>query len=341
MMDWTDRHFRYLARLLSRHARLYTEMVTTGALLHGDTERFLRFNPEEHPLALQLGGSNPDELAACARMAETWGYDEVNLNVGCPSDRVQNNRIGACLMGDAPVVADCLRAMRDETSLPVTIKHRIGIDEFDSEAFLQDFVGRIAEVGVEVFIVHARIALLQGLSPKENREVPPLKYAWVQRLKQVYPHLTIVINGGITTLQECQEHLQALDGVMLGREIYQNPWLLQGVDQALFGALAPTVASRLDAAEAYLRYIERQHALGVPVWAMARHALGLFHGQPGGRQYRRHLSERAVRRDASPAEFAAALSFTIHQRHLAPGVAPHAVAPVSDPDRHPPPQESQ
>lgn len=310
MMDWTDRHFRYLARLLSRHTRLYTEMVTTGALIHGDPNRFLPFNPEEHPLALQLGGSDPMELATCSRLAESWGYDEVNLNVGCPSDRVQNNRIGACLMGDARHVADCLKAMQDATRLPVTIKHRIGIDDLDSEAFLQDFVGQIAEVGVQVFIVHARIALLQGLSPKENREIPPLKYAWVHRLKQVFPDRTIVINGGITTLPQCQEHLEALDGVMLGREIYQNPWILQGVDERLFGESEPTLSQRQEAGEAYLRYIERQHAEGVPVWAMARHALGLFHGQPGGRQYRRHLSESAVKRNATPEVFAQALALT-------------------------------
>jgi tRNA-dihydrouridine synthase A len=306
MMDWTDRHFRYLCRLLSKNALLYTEMVTSGAIIHGDRDRFLAFNPEEHPVALQLGGSNPQDLANCSRLAEQYGYDEVNLNVGCPSDRVQNNLIGACLMAHPALVTECLAEMRSATRLPVTIKHRIGVDHFDSEDYLQDFVGRVAESGVSSFIVHARIAILKGLSPKENREVPPLKYEWVYNLKKAFPHLTISINGGITDLEQCQTHLKHLDGVMLGRAAYQTPWLLSAADEKLFGAAA-SADTRLSTAHAYARYIEAQHAAGVPVWAMARHALGLFHAQPGGRAYRRILSENAVKRDASPSVFSSAL----------------------------------
>lgn len=312
MMDWSDQHFRYLCRLLSRHTLLYTEMVTTGAIVHGDAERFLAYNSEEHPLALQLGGSNANELAQCAKLAEQYDYDEVNLNVGCPSDRVQNNMIGACLMAHPALVRDCLAAMRDACDIPVTIKHRIGIDELDSEQYLQDFVETVAECGVDTFIVHARIAILQGLSPKENREVPPLKYDWVYRLKERYPQFNIIINGGIATLDDCLPHLDKVDGVMLGRAIYHQPWLLSEVDRRLFGvaeeAIPPAARSRVAAAEAYLAYIERRHAEGVPVWAMARHALNLFHAQKGGRAYRRHLSTHAVRRDAAPGVFAEAIS---------------------------------
>ena len=308
MMEWTDTHFRYLARLLSKRTLLYTEMVTTGAILHGDRDRFLAYNQEEHPIALQLGGSNPDELARCAALAAEYGYDEVNLNVGCPSDRVQNNMIGACLMAHPSLVKDCLSAMRSASTVPVTIKHRIGIDHLDSEAYLQDFVGQVAESGATTFIVHARIAILKGLSPKENREVPPLKYAWVYRLKDHFPDLTIIINGGITELADGQTHLQHVDGVMLGRAAYHNPYLLAEVDRDIFGEPHSDIPTRRTIAEAYGHYIERRHAEGVPVWAMARHALNLFHAQPGGRAYRRHLSENGIKKDTRPSVFFDALA---------------------------------
>ena len=310
MMEWTDTHFRYLARLLSKRTLLYTEMVTTGAILHGDRDRFLAYNTEEHPIALQLGGSNPDELARCATLAAEYGYDEINLNVGCPSDRVQNNMIGACLMAHPSLVKDCLSAMRSASTVPVTIKHRIGIDHLDSEAYLQDFVGQVAESGVTTFIVHARIAILKGLSPKENREIPPLKYEWVYRLKQHFPDLTFIINGGITEIAECQAHLKQVDGVMLGRAAYHNPYLLAEVDRDIFGEAHKDIPTRLDIANAYGCYIARRHAEGVPVWAMARHALNLFHGQKGGRAFRRHLSTHGIKRDAMPSVFAEAVAHT-------------------------------
>lgn len=294
MMDWTTRHYRYLARILSRRALLYTEMVTTGALIHGDTERFLRHDPAEYPLALQLGGSDPDELARCAALAEQAGFSEVNLNVGCPSDRVQNNLIGACLMAHPERVAEGVRAMMAATSLPVTVKHRIGINGRESWQDLCDFIDTVAAAGCRTFIVHARIAILEGLSPKENREVPPLKYSWVYDLKARYPELEIIINGGIKTLQECHQHLEHLDGVMVGREAYQNPWLLASVDSELFGEAAPVV-SRQQALQAMVPFIEEELSQGVYLNHITRHILGLFHGQPGGRQFRRHLSENAHR----------------------------------------------
>ena len=239
MMDWTDRHCRYLHRLITRHALLYTEMVTTGALLHGDQPRHLDFNEEEHPVALQLGGSEPADLAACAKLAERWGYDEVNLNCGCPSERVQRGAFGACLMAEPELVADGVKAMRDAVSIPVTVKHRIGIDKIESYDFVRDFVGRIAEAGCEVFIVHARNAWLKGLSPKENREVPPLRYALVHQLKREFPHLTIVINGGLKTDDEIAEQLQHVDGVMVGRQAYHEPWQMAGWDERFFGTPGP------------------------------------------------------------------------------------------------------
>lgn len=294
MMDWTTPHFRYLARLLSRRALLYTEMVTTGALIHGDTERFLRHNAEEYPLALQLGGSNPEELAHCAGLAEQFGFDEVNLNVGCPSDRVQNNMIGACLMGHPEKVAEGVRAMMAATSLPVTVKHRIGIDGRESWDDLCHFIETVAEAGCRTFIVHARIAVLDGLSPKENRDIPPLKYSWVYDLKARYPELEIIINGGIKTFGECHGHLNHTDGVMLGREAYQNPWLLAGVDSEFFGEPGP-VATRHDALRAMLPFIQEELDRGVYLTHITRHIMGLFHGQPGGRQFRRHISENAHR----------------------------------------------
>ena len=289
MMDWTDRHCRYFLRQLSSRALLYTEMVTTGALLHGDARRFLRYHEDEHPLALQLGGSNPDELAACARLAEEHGYDEVNLNVGCPSDRVQNNMIGACLMGHPQLVADCVKAMQDSVGLPVTVKHRIGINGRDSYAELCDFVGTLHEAGCTSFTVHARIAILEGLSPKENREVPPLRYEVAAQLKQDFPDLEIVLNGGIKTLEECQQHLQTFDGVMLGREAYHNPYLLAHVDQQLF-ALERPVISRADALQRMQPYIEKHLAEGGAMHHVTRHVLGLAQGFPGARRFRQLLS---------------------------------------------------
>lgn len=294
MMEWSDRHCRYLWRLLSRHAFLYTEMVTTGAILNGNRERFLDFDACEHPLALQLGGSNPDELAQCARIAETWGYDEVNLNCGCPSDRVQNNMIGAILMAHPQRVADCIKAMQDATSLPVTVKNRIGIDDMEDYAGLTGFIETVAATGCKTFIVHARKAWLQGLSPKENREIPPLCYDMVYRLKQDYPELEILINGGIKTLAQVSEHLQHTDGVMVGREAYHNPWLLAEVDSQVYGD-TPLLASRLEIAQQYMRYITEQMQSGARLNHMTRHMLGLFQGEPGARLFRRHISENATR----------------------------------------------
>ena len=289
MMDWTDRHCRFFLRQLSRHALLYTEMVTTGALINGDAERFLRHDEVEYPLALQLGGSVPADLAACARMAEAAGYDEVNLNVGCPSDRVQNNLIGACLMGQPALVADCVKAMRDAVGIEVTVKHRIGINGRDSYAELCDFVGQVREAGCRSFTVHARIAILEGLSPKENREVPPLRYDVVARLKEDFPDLEIILNGGIKTLEECETHLQRFDGVMLGREAYHNPYLLAQVDARLFGSHEPIVG-RAEALRRMRPYIQRHLAAGGAMHHVTRHVLGLGQGFPGARRFRQLLS---------------------------------------------------
>ncbi|WP_416399397.1 tRNA dihydrouridine(20/20a) synthase DusA [Allohahella sp. A8] len=310
MMDWTDRHYRYFARLLNREVVLYTEMVTTGALIHGDTDRFLAYDPSEHPLVLQLGGSNPEELAQCARMAQQRGYDAVNLNVGCPSDRVQNNMIGACLMAHPQLVRDCLNAMREAVDIPVTIKHRIGIDDQDGEDSLHHFVDTVSGSGCSTFVVHARKALLQGLSPKQNREVPPLIYERVYRLKAAFPELDIIINGGIDSTQASLEHLQHVDGVMIGRAAYQTPWLLAELPGGLAHDVSegPTdIERRLQVARQFLDYVEREHAEGTRVWAMLRHILGLFHAQKGGRVFRRVLSTEAVRPGTSPAVFARAI----------------------------------
>jgi tRNA-dihydrouridine synthase A len=298
MMDWTDRHCRFIWRRLSRHARLYTEMVTTGALIHGDRDRFLRFDPSEAPLALQLGGSEPADLARCAAWAAERGFDEVNLNCGCPSDRVQNGAFGACLMADPERVRDCVTAMRDSCDLPVTVKHRIGIDTMESYAEFLDFVSTVANGGCEVFIVHARKAWLQGLSPKENREIPPLNYPWVYRLKAERPDLTIVLNGGIESIDECAAHLQHIDGVMVGRAAYHNPWLLADVDPRLFSTPAPC-ASRDALLEALMPYVERELAAGTRLNQITRHLLGLYQQVPGARRYRRLLSEQAHREGAS------------------------------------------
>ena len=297
MMDWSDRHCRFFWRLLSRRARLYTEMVTTGALIHGDRERFLRFDDAEHPIALQLGGSDPGDLARCARWAQDRGYDEVNLNCGCPSDRVQNGRFGACLMAEPALVRDCVAAMRDACDIPVTVKHRLGIDHMDSYGELRDFVGTVAAGGCEVFIVHARKAWLQGLSPRENREVPPLVYPWVTQLKRDFAECSIVINGGLETTEQCREQLQELDGVMLGRAIYHDPWLLATVDSEFFGAADPT-ASREALVDRILPYVERELAAGTRLNAITRHLLGLYQRVPGARRYRRLLSEKAHREAA-------------------------------------------
>lgn len=300
MMDWTDRFDRYFLRLITRHTLLYTEMITTGALIHGDAERHLAFDEAEHPVACQLGGSDPDDLATCARMVAEAGYDEINLNVGCPSDRVQNGRFGACLMADPPLVRDCVAAMRDVVSIPVTVKSRIGIDGRESYDDLSGFVATVAESGCETFIVHARIAILQGLSPKENREIPPLKYDFVHRLKRDFPDFSISINGGIADLDAAAEHLDALDGAMIGRAAYQDPYCLAEADARIFDDHAAETLGRHDVARAILPYIERQCGAGIALHHITRHILGLFNGQPGARRWRRFLSENAYAATAGP-----------------------------------------
>lgn len=297
MMEWTDRHCRVFLRLISRHARLYTEMVTSAAIVHGDRDRLLGFDACEHPLALQLGGSDPHELAESARIGEQYGYDEINLNCGCPSDRVQSGRFGACLMGEPALVARCVAAMRAAVSIPVTVKCRIGIDDRDSYEELHEFVRQIRDAGTGLLVVHARKAILQGLSPKENRDIPPLVYPTVYRLKADFPELPIVINGGISTLGQCKDHLAQVDGVMLGRTAYHEPWILAGVDRELFGDDHP-VPARHEVLESFMPYMERQLAAGVRLNSMSRHLLGLFHGRPGGRLFRRHIAENAYKRDA-------------------------------------------
>ncbi len=307
MLDWSDRYCRYFHRLISRHTRLYTEMVTTGALLHGDTARFLDFFAEEHPVALQLGGSDPEELAQCARLGQQWGYDEINLNLGCPSDRVQSGRFGACLMAEPALVAECVAAMRESVSLPVTAKHRIGIDELDGYDRLTRFVETLAEAGCRTFIVHARKAWLQGLSPRENREVPPLRYKSVYRLKRDFPHLEFVLNGGVLNMDQAEIHLQQVDGVMVGREAYHNPWILAEADRRLFGSTEHP-GSRHQVIERLMPLVERECARGVPLKRITRHLLGLFHGQPGAKRWRRHLSENAHLPGAGPEVLEQALS---------------------------------
>ncbi|GIU22282.1 tRNA-dihydrouridine(20/20a) synthase [Shewanella sp. MBTL60-007] len=296
MLDWTDRHYRYFARLMSSQALLYTEMVTTGAILHGRGD-YLAYNEEEHPLALQLGGSNPVDLAACAKLAAQRGYDEVNLNVGCPSDRVQNGRFGACLMAEPELVAECVSAMKQVVDIPVTVKTRIGIDEQDSYEFLTQLIDTVKAAGCEEFIIHARKAWLQGLSPKENREIPPLDYERVYQLKRDYPELNISINGGVKTLEECQTHLQHLDGVMVGREAYQNPYILAEVDQKLCGMDTPVI-SRDAVLEKLLPYIEKHLQQGGRLNHITRHIIGLYQGEVGSRVWRRYLSENAHKQGA-------------------------------------------
>ncbi|WP_444914684.1 tRNA dihydrouridine(20/20a) synthase DusA [Microbulbifer sp. TRSA007] len=298
LLDWSDRHCRYMWRLLSKHARLYSEMVTTGAILHGDQQRHLQFDAAEQPVALQLGGSDPQELAECARVAEEWGYSEINLNCGCPSDRVQSGRFGACLMAEPDVVAAGLTAMREAVSIPVTVKHRIGIDDMEDYPGLTRFVEAQANAGVDTFIVHARKAWLKGLSPKENREIPPLNYDMVYQLKKDYPKLQIVINGGINSIEECQQHLSHVDGVMLGRAAYQTPTILAQVDSQLFGG--ETGPDAIQVVEQMLPYIEQEMQRGQRLNHITRHMLGLFQGLPGARRFRRHLSENAHKPEAGP-----------------------------------------
>jgi len=297
MMDWTDRHCRYLLRLVTSRSLLYTEMVTTGALLHGDPERFLRYEDAEHPVALQLGGSNPAELAECARIGADYGYDEINLNVGCPSDRVQSGRFGACLMAEPDLVASCVAAMNDAVSVPVTVKTRIGIDDRDSWEDFAHFIRCVQAAGCDTFIIHARKAYLQGLSPKENRTVPPLNYAFAWRIKQEFPGLAIIVNGGIENLEQAETHLNKVDGVMLGRAAYHNPWLLAHVDARIFDDPHP-VPTREAIVNSMIPYIERELKHGTSLKHITRHMLGLFQGMPGARHWRRHLSENAPRPDA-------------------------------------------
>lgn len=308
MMEWTDRHERYFLRLLSRRTLLYTEMVTTGALLHGDAARHLRFDAAEHPVALQLGGADPAALAECAAMGADWGYDEINLNVGCPSDRVQAARFGACLMAEPALVRDGVAAMRAAVAVPVTVKSRIGVDDRDSYEDLRGFVACVAESGCDTFIVHARKALLSGLSPKQNREIPPLHYDYVARLKAEFPRLTVILNGGVPDLDAASAHLDSTDGVMIGRAAYRDPWMLAEADSRIFGQADP-LARRSDAVLDYLPYVAARRAEGVPLHAMTRHILGLFNGRRGARLWRRYLSENACRDGAGPEVVEAALGF--------------------------------
>ena len=299
MMDWTDRHCRYFHRLITKNTLLYTEMVTTGALLHGDVERHLRFDASEHPVALQLGGSDPAALAAGAKLGQDWGYDEINLNCGCPSPRVLSGSFGACLMSEADLVADCVKAMRDASSLPITVKHRIGVDKTQSYEFVRDFMGTVAGAGCEVFIVHARSAWLEGLSPKENREIPPLRYDIVHQLKREFPHLTIAINGGFTECAQIAEQLQLVDGVMVGRKAYHEPYFMHSFDQQFWPQAANSPAlTREVIEEEMVLYMEREAASSGLNWhSIARHMLGLYHGQPGARLWRQVWSNHRLRQE--------------------------------------------
>ena len=300
MMEWTDRHYRYLVRLMTKHTRLYTEMVTSGALIHGDRERFLRFNQSEHPIALQLGGSNPVEMAQSAKWGEQSGYDEVNINVGCPSDRVQAGRFGACLMREPEIVAKCIEAMRAEVAIPVTVKCRIGVDNDDSYEFLCDFINAIAVAGCETLIVHARKALLSGLNPKQNREIPPLDYLRVYQLKKDFPRLNIVINGGINSLVEVKDHLNHVDGVMIGRQAYKHPEFLLQVDKEIFSDISiDNQRSMNDVINEYAVYVEKNLKQGIPLKSMTKHILNVYQGIPGAKRWRRHLSENMHKVDAN------------------------------------------
>jgi tRNA-dihydrouridine synthase A len=297
MMDWTDRHCRVFHRIMTRRARLYTEMLTTGAILHGDRRRLLGFDASEHPLALQLGGSSPDDLARAAKIGEDFGYDEINLNVGCPSDRVKDGRFGACLMAEPALVAECVAAMKHAVKIPVTVKCRIGIDDQDPELALDTLACGVVAAGTDALIVHARKAWLNGLSPRENRDIPPLDYGRVYRLKAALPDVPVIINGGIASIEEAKQHLAHVDGVMLGRAAYQEPWRLLAVDAELFGETPPQ-ATMKDAFEAMLPYIERELASGTRLHAITRHFVGAFHAVPGARAFRRHLAEHGVRSGA-------------------------------------------
>ena len=308
MMDWTDRHDRVFLRQLSEHTLLYTEMVTSAALKHGDAQYLLQHSQGEHPVALQLGGSNPVELAEAAVLAEQAGYDEINLNVGCPSDRVQSGAFGACLMAEPELVAKCVSNMMTSVSLPVTVKCRIGIDDRDSQAELEDFIGTVADAGCGTFIVHARKAILSGLSPKENREIPPLKYNSVFAVKQAFPELSIIINGGIKTLHDAEALLKKTDGVMLGREAYQNPFILNEVDAVFFGA-ATNAQTRTEGLQKFIPYIEEELERGTPLHNMTRHILGLYKGQKGGKKFRRHLSENSYKKAADIGVLLDAISY--------------------------------
>jgi tRNA-dihydrouridine synthase A len=294
MMDWTDRHCRVFHRLMTRRARLYTEMLTTGAILHGDRQRLLGFDASEHPVALQLGGSEPSDLATAAKIGEDFGYDEINLNVGCPSDRVKDGRFGACMMAEPALVAECVAAMKRAVSIPVTVKCRIGIDDQDPETALDELARGVIAAGADALIVHARMAWLNGLSPKENRDVPPLDYDRVYRLKAAWPDVPIIINGGIGGLAEAKQHLGVVDGVMLGRAAYQEPWRLLSADSELFGEPAPHGGMK-DVFEAMIPYIEAELARGTRLHSITRHFVGAFHGVPGARAFRRHLAENAVK----------------------------------------------
>ncbi len=328
MMDWTDRHCRVFHRQITRHTWLYTEMVTTGALLHGDVPRHLDFSEEEHPLALQLGGSEPADLAQCAKLGQQWGYDEINLNCGCPSERVQKGAFGACLMAESKLVADCVKAMRDAVAIDVTVKHRIGIDGVEHYEFVRDFVGTIAEAGCNTFIVHARNAILKGLSPKENREIPPLRYEFAYQLKRDFPRLEIIINGGIKTLDEIDLHLQHVDGVMLGREAYHNPYWMASFDARYYQAgTAPK--SRAEVVEAMLPYIREQLARhgqggrsgGLRLNSITRHMLGLMAGMQGARAFRQTLSDSRKLALGDPALLQEALARTLDVRRAGAGAA--------------------
>jgi len=292
MLDWTDRHERYFLRLISKHAVLYTEMVTTGALIHGDKNRYLQFNQEEHPVALQLGGSEPKAMAQCAKMAEDQGYDEVNINVGCPSDRVQNGAFGACLMAEPDLVAENVSQMQNAVEIPVTVKCRIAIDEMDENECLPHFLKTVSSAGCETFIVHARKAWLKGLSPKENRDVPPLNYELVYQMKREFPKLEIIINGGIKTLEQTEQHLEHVDGVMIGREAYHNPFMMSQVDARLYGETQDK-KTEFELLNQYMEYMQKQMDQGVYLKHMSRHLLGLFTGQAGAKAWRRHISENA------------------------------------------------
>ena len=309
MLDWTDRHCRYFHRLISEQTFLYTEMVTTGALIHGDKHRLLRFDSSENPIAFQLGGSNPQELAVCAKMAEDYGYDEVNLNIGCPSDRVQNGRFGACLMAEPKLVAECVAAMSQAVNIPVTVKSRIGIDDQDSYEELVHFVETVASTGCRTFIIHARKAWLSGLSPKQNREVPPLRYDIVYRIKKDFPHLEIILNGGVSSLDQVLEINQKVDGVMVGREAYHNPYLLADVDARIYGDAHP-IRTRQEIVELLIPYIRDQLAQGERLNSISRHILGLFHGVFGARAWRRYISEHAHHADADETVIINALDLT-------------------------------